>query len=279
MNDTSGKTFKELASPHFGAVFTLIEEICRERNIPVYLIGAHARIIQLLKHDIQPMRGTGDIDFAIMIPDIESYDSFLSALEKVGFRKVKEPYKVIYDKTNTVVDILPFGQIEEEGTVKFTDRNTELSVVGMLEILDGAIQIKHEGLVVKLPPLVGIMALKLVSWKENPDRKKDLDDIYEIINNYFATAQDSFYENHTDLIDELDIDNFMLEAGSFMVGKEMGQIIKKEGVLQTLIIDIIQKEIDEEPGSISLYFLQKDYFKDYAQIKRIFTLIHKGLNE
>jgi len=59
----------------------------------------------------------------------------------------------INDKTNTVVDILPFGQIEEEGTIKFTDRKTELSVIGMGEVLDGAIKIKHEGFELKLPPL------------------------------------------------------------------------------------------------------------------------------
>lgn len=279
MNATSEKTYKELASPYFGEVFAKIEEICRERNIPVYLIGAHARIIQHLKQGIQPMRGTGDIDFAIMIPDIESYDSFLSALVNVGFRKVTEPYRLIYDKTNTVVDILPFGQVEEEGTIKFTDRKTELSVIGMEEVLEGAINIKHEGFDVKVPPLVGIMALKLISWKEKPDRTKELDDIYEIINNYFETAQDSFYENHTDLIDELNTDNFIIEAGAFMIGKEMGEIIEKEGVPRTIILDMIQKEIDEEPGSISLYFLQKDYFQNYEQIKRIFTLIRKGLNE
>lgn len=279
MSNTLGKTYKELASPHFGEVFALIEEICREKHFPVYLIGAHARIILLLEQGIKPMRGTRDIDFAIMIPDIATYDSFLSALKKVGFRKVKEPYRVIYEKTNTVVDILPFGQIEEEGTVKFTDRKTELSVIGMEEVLNGAIKIKHEGFDVNLPPLVGIMILKLISWNEKPDRTKDLDDIYEIINNYWEIAQGSFYENHIDLIDELNEDDFIIEAGSLMIGIEMGEIIRKESLLRTMILDIIQKEIDEEPGSISLYFLQKDYFENYEQIKRIFMLIHKGLDE
>ncbi len=279
MSNTSGRTYKELASPHFGEVFAAIEKICRERIIPVYLIGAHARIIQHLEQGIQPMRGTGDIDFAIMIPDIESYDSFLSALVNVGFRKVKEPYRLIYDKTNSVVDILPFGQIEAEGTVKFTDRKTELSVMGMEEVLDEAIKVRHEGFEVSLPPLVGIMILKLISWNEKPDRKKDLDDVYEIIANYWEIAQDSFYQNYTKLIDELNTDNFMIEAGSYMIGKEMGDIIRKESSLRTLITSIIQKEIDEEPGSISLYFLQKSYFADYEQIKRIFTLIVKGLSE
>lgn len=278
MIDTSGKTYKELASSHFGEVFSLIEEICRKQKIPVYLIGAHAKIILLLEKGIKPNRGTKDIDFAVMMPDHASYESFLAALEKAGFRKTNEPYRVIYDKTDTVVDILPFGQIEEEGTVKFTDRKTELSVVGMEEVLDEAINIEHEGFDVKVAPLAGIMILKLISWKEKQNRTKDLDDVYEIIRDFFEFSKDSFYENHTDLIDELSSDSFIIEAGSFMIGKEMGEIIKKNSFLRTSILDIINKEINEEPGSISSYFYQKDYFKDYALIKRIFLLILKGLN-
>jgi predicted nucleotidyltransferase len=63
MSDTS-KTYKELASPHFGEVFSLIENVCKDQNIPVYLIGAHAKIILMLKKGILPARGTKDIDFA-----------------------------------------------------------------------------------------------------------------------------------------------------------------------------------------------------------------------
>lgn len=278
MINTSGITYKELASPHFGEVFSLIEGICKKQKIPVYIIGAHAKIILLLEKGIKPGRGTKDIDFAIMIPDIVSYNSFLAVLEKVGFRKTSEAYRVIYDKTDTVIDILPFGQIEEEGTVKFTDRKTELSVVGMEEVLEGAVEIKHEGFNVKVAPLAGIMILKLISWKEKPYRTKDLDDIHEIILNFFEFSKDNFYKNHLYLIDELISDNFIIEAGSFMIGKEMGGIIKTNSFLRTSILDIINKEINEKPGSISIYFYQNEYFKDYALISRIFSLIHKGLN-
>jgi predicted nucleotidyltransferase len=279
MNNTSAKTYKELASPHFGEVFASIEKTCRQMHISVYLIGAHARIILLLEQGIQPMRGTGDIDFAVMMPDMATYDSFLSALEKTGFSRAKEPYRVIYDKTNTIVDILPFGQIEEEGTIKFTDRKTELSVVGMEEVLDGAVLVKHESFNVSIPPLVGILILKLISWNEQPNRKKDLDDIYEIIHNYWETIADDFYRNHTDLIDELNEEYFMLEAAARMIGIEMKKIVMKKSRLSTLIQNILQKEIDEEPGSIGLYFLQKGYFENYEHTRRIFTLILKGITE
>jgi len=63
-----------------------------------------------------------------------------------------------------------------------------------------------------------------------------------------------------------------------MLGKEKGGIIKTNSFLRTSILNIINKEINEKPGSISLYFYQNEYFKDYALINRIFSLIHKGIN-
>ncbi len=272
------KTYKELASLHFKDVFTIIEEVCRNHGIPVYLIGAHARILLMLKEGLEPARGTKDIDFAIMIPDIDSYDSFMSDLIDMGFRKVNEPYRVILDKTNTVVDILPFGQIEEEGTVKFTDRKTELSVIGMEEVLDKAIKLEHEGFEIKVPPLVGIIVLKLISWDEKLYRTKDLDDIYEIIRDYFNVANDEFYEKYTSILDELNEEDFMIESGAFMIGIGIKNIIEESSYLKQKIIEIIDKELGEEPGSIGEYFLQQNHFDNYRTVKRIFSLISKGIS-
>jgi len=276
MSDTS-KTYKELASPHFADVFSLIEKVCKELAVPVYLIGAHAKVVLLLEKGIIPARGTKDIDFAVMMPDLDSYDNFLSSLLKVGFRKMSEPYRVKYDKTDTIVDILPFGQIEEEGTIKFTDRKTELSVLGMGEVLDKAIQIDHEGYVVSLPPLVGLMILKLISWSQKPERKKDLDDSYEIIKDYYEISKEFFYRGHAEMVDEISEDNFMLMAGSYMIGVEMGKIMKVNSLLQDTVLNIIQSELEEKPGSISIYFLQKGFFKDHQIVREVFTLINKGL--
>ncbi len=61
-----------------------------------------------------------------MILDV--YEHLKERIIDRGFRKVNEPYRLIFDKTDTVIDLLPFGEIEEEGTVIFTDRKTELSV-------------------------------------------------------------------------------------------------------------------------------------------------------
>jgi len=127
-------SFKEI-TPWFKEVFSLVDDACKALNVPLYLIGAQARHFHLAQQGIKPGRGTMDIDFAIMLPDMLIYEKLKNDLLTVGFRKVTEPYRMIHDKTNTVIDLLPFGEIEEKGTVKFTDRKTEVSVVGINEIV------------------------------------------------------------------------------------------------------------------------------------------------
>jgi len=76
MNNTLKKTFKELSLPFFKEVYKLIDKVCTEYGVQFYLIGAQARDIHLLESNIRPTRGTKDIDFAIMLPDIETYCRF-----------------------------------------------------------------------------------------------------------------------------------------------------------------------------------------------------------
>lgn len=66
-------SFKDL-SPWFKEVFVLIDAACAEMEVPLYLIGAQARHFHLVEKGIRPGRGTMDIDFAIMLPDIATYD-------------------------------------------------------------------------------------------------------------------------------------------------------------------------------------------------------------
>jgi predicted nucleotidyltransferase len=149
MKDTSKKTYRELSWPYYREVFLVLDFLFNEFGIEYYLIGAQARNYHLLESGSEPSRGTMDIDFAVMLPEMESYDKMKNLLISKGFRDVKEPYRLIHDPSNTVIDLLPFGEIEEEGTVKFTDRITELSVIGMKEVNEFTIAVDLEEITIK----------------------------------------------------------------------------------------------------------------------------------
>jgi len=272
-------SFKEI-TPWFKEVFSLVDATCKEMNIPLYLIGAQARNFHLAEQGIKPGRGTMDIDFAIMLPDMDIYDKMLDPLIKKGFRKLTEPYRIIHDKTNTVVDLLPFGEIEEKGSVTFTDRKTEISVLGLKEVLQNpALKNLDNETNVQLTPLEGIIILKLISFDEKPERTKDLDDIHDILINYFELNSDRFFEILPDVMDEFSEAHFQLEAGTWLAGCDIGIVLNNHASLKEYILSILNKEINQEAGKISRYYYNKAYFEDIETIKGIFNLIIKGINQ
>ena len=279
MTNISKKTYRELSLPYFKEVFVIFDKMCHSLGIAYYLIGAQARDFHLLENGIAPGRGTQDIDFAVMMPEIKHYNELKDLLVKNDFRKVNEPYRLIYDKTNTVLDLLPFGEIEEDGTVKFTERETELSVIGMKEVSAFAVGVTFEELTIKVSPLEGIMILKLISFCEKPERKKDLDDISQILRNYFDMNQERFYATHLDVVDELPNESYMLLAGARLMGRDMKRIIALSEKLSGKIESIIQNELTEKTGSMTAYFLSQNIFKDYDLIKGIFFQLLKGIKE
>ncbi|MCF8303137.1 MAG: hypothetical protein K9I94_07665 [Bacteroidales bacterium] len=271
-------SFKEL-TPWFKEVFNLVDESCRELNAPLYLIGAQARHFHLAEKGIKPFRGTMDIDFALMIPDMNRYDMLFDLLLNKGFRKAVEPYRIIHLETKTVVDLLPFGQLEEAGTVKFTDRKTELSVVGLKEVLNRPAEMKlDKETTVQVTPLEGLIILKLVSFDEKSERAKDLDDIYDILINYFELKSDCFYEILPDIMDEFSEENYPLEAGAWQAGYDIGNLLREYEELKSYILQILKKETEENTGEISLYYYNKAYFEDIETIQNLFNIMIKGIN-
>ena len=220
-----------------------------------------------------------DIDFAIMLPDMGIYDVLIEKLISAGFRKVIEPYRIIHNETNTVVDLLPFGETEEKGTVKFTDRKTEISVVGLKEVLKEPSRLRlDEETTVQVTPLEGLIILKLISFDEKPERMKDLDDIHDVLIHYFELNSDRFYEILPDNLDNFSEEHFTLEAGAWLAGYDIGKLLAEHRVLQQYIVSILENEMNQEAGKISRYFYNKSYFEDIDTIKRIFNLIESGIN-
>ena len=197
------QTYKELAIPHFKEVFDIIDEIMIHHEIPYYLIGVSAIALELLKNGIKPSRGTKDIDFAIMISSINEYENLSASLVKEGFNNVKAPWTFYSDKFNVAIDLLPFGDIEEQDTVQFNERYSDLHVLGFKEVLENPEKIQIEEKIVNIPPLPGMVVLKLIAWSDRPEeRENDLTDILRIIEHYFEHNFDEIVEFHHDTFPE-----------------------------------------------------------------------------
>jgi len=245
MTDIS-KSYKELGIPHFKEVFDLLDETFKARGIPYYLLGATAVALELLKDGIKPARGTKDIDFAIMISSKSEYEDFTKDLEKKGFIKVTAPWTFRHPEFDIVIDVLPFGEIEENYTANFDQRQTDLHVLGLKEVMSEPTQVHVEEIMINIPTLHGIIILKLIAWSDRPEeRENDLGDILLIISKYNMLMWDHILDNHYDLLENLKDDGEKSQRliASRVLGREAATIIKKSDKVQERVYMVLEDNL------------------------------------
>ena len=241
----SDQTYKELSIPYFKETFDCIDKIMSAHQIPYYLIGANAIALELLNKGIKPSRGTRDIDFAIMISSFDEYKQITRDLIANGFIKTKEPYRFNFKGSNLVIDVLPFGQIEEQYTEDFNKRNVDLHLLGFKEVLEDSISIQIEEKIANIPPLPGMIILKLIAWNDRPEqRENDLADILTIIQHFFELEYDEIVEFHYDTFpkdDTVEIDQLLVAAE--VLGRKAKLFLNKSEELSNRIYQILETNL------------------------------------
>ncbi len=246
--NSSNQTYKELSIPYFKDVFEIIDKIMVKHKIPYYLIGATAIALELLKDGVKPSRGTKDIDFAIMISSLNEFDKLSNSLVKKDFNKVKAPWTFYSDKYNIAVDILPFGEIEQHDTIQFNKRYSDLHVLGFKEVLENPEKVQIEEKIVDIPPLPGMVILKLVAWSDRPEeRENDLKDIILIIEHYFNFNYDEIVEYHNDTFPDEGFDQLIIAAE--VLGRKSKVYLSKSKSLASRIFSILEKNLTNESES------------------------------
>jgi predicted nucleotidyltransferase len=243
-----------------------------------YLIGANARDIQLYKSGKKPSRGTRDIDFAVMLPDHASFDEFKEVLFTRGFEAAhgNQPFRIYHKESNTVVDLVPYGQIALDSTISFADRKVELSVLGMEEVGAQVEAFQHpDGYSIPVSPAQGIVILKFIAWSERPDRTKDLTDIADLLDSAWSLNEYEAYIDHLDLFE----DNFdEIYAGPRIIGRKMQVILAANSQLEERMLKMITSDLSQEVGPISRAIVNTSK-KTVEQAKQILKNLLKGITE
>ncbi len=277
------KTYKELGIPYFKEAFEIIDAVLVAHKIPYYLIGVTAVALQLLKAGIKPTRGTKDIDFALMISNVGQFEAVVHDLKQQGFKKVKAPWTVFHPAFNVAIDLLPFGMIEEADTLNFSARKTDLHVLGLKEVLSDPDAIEIERKIVNVPPLAGMVLLKLVAWSDRPEeRQNDLEDILAIITAYYTIAFNEVLDKHIDLFQgEEEVDERTIAAR--VLGRNSGHHLLESELLKHRVMHVLESEMDRETKSPRI---AKEWARilempvEYAQqlLKALMGGLHEGMN-
>jgi predicted nucleotidyltransferase len=270
--------FKDYSFASHAEVYTILEKVFAEYGITYYLVGANARDVQLYKAGIKPSRGTADIDFAIMVPDFDVYDEIFDKLCSLGFKKANERYRLYFEKSNTAIDLMPYGKIEQNYTVTFLERDTTLSVLGFTEVGHSAEIFQGEGYSIPVTPVEGILILKLVSWSDKPEwRSKDIEDISFLLRHAWEIYEEEAYRNHLDLFD----DSFeqMLVAAR-IIGRKMGPILAQNETLQERIVSLLENIVKEKDKAQQPELSVAAHLdKSVEEVQEIIRSILSGIND
>jgi predicted nucleotidyltransferase len=189
---------------------------------------------------------------------MEDFEEFIETLKGHGFKTTNQKYRVVYEKSDTMVGILPYGEIAEAYTLNFDERNIELSVLGFIEVGSNAEQFKiDDSFSIPTTPAHGIIILKLIAWNENNERTKDLQDIRSILEAAWELYQGELYTENSPYFDLLGEENFDFHnIASRIMGRKISPLLEQCEPLKTTVISILEKEL--ENPSIMTVEMSKD---------------------
>jgi len=234
--NTLVKNFEKLREEGWKPVFNALERVLTGMGIDFYLIGAVARDIWIDHLSYRDKRTTKDVDICVYVKDLDQYKAVQQALiTGEGFcRDAREPYR-LYGPDGRMIDLIPFGDIERDGTVWLDDPPMTLSVYGTKIVSGGAVTALGAFKVITLP---GLCVLKLLAWTGRPEwRGKDLEDVYFIFRHYFEIGGDALYEQP---YDDLLTENFEPNiAAARMLGRQMAQALKDSRDIYDKVRDVL----------------------------------------
>ncbi len=239
--------FKQLRQrPDFLEMLAALEQGFEKFRVDFYLVGAVARDVWMTAiNEIPPNRITRDIDFAIFIEDKGIYENLKSYLIEIEhFQPSKENNFVLLWQGRMQVDLLPFGNIEDENTKVSIESTglTSLNMPGFMEIYESGLpELDLEGEHrFKFCTLPGIVILKLIAWEDRPEiRRDDLKDILTILTHFFEMYTDQIYEYHSDLFGDDDFGLNLIAAR--VMGREMKKIAIKNEKLYGRLSNLLEK--------------------------------------
>ena len=265
--------------PEFLELAELITHVTGILSIPFFLIGAKCRdLILVTLHDIDTIRATGDIDFAVCVSNWSQFEELKQALLSTeAFKKTRLVQRLNF-KSSLLVDLVPFGPVSGRNK-KYSwpsEPGITMSTIGFEEAYENSIPViirSDPPLTIQLASLAALVVTKLISWKDKyPDRARDAQDILLILKEYTAAGNVTrMFEEAPDLVEN---ENFDFEgAGARLLGRDIAEFISTETKTEVL------KILKEETGDKRHYPLitQMNPGIDFEQKLRLLEELKAGL--
>jgi len=217
--------------PQTVTVFEIVGCVIAELGMPYVVVGATARdLILHYGHGAAIRRATQDVDFAIEVPDWPAFEVLGRKLCEQGFRTTGARHRLI-SPSDVVVDIVPFGQLEEEGaSIKWPPKGeVVMNVLGFQEACDNAEWVRIQEspeLDVPVATPAGMSLLKIIAWTDRAGdlRRKDATDLAYLLSTYekIPRVTDILYGEGTQVMERYDWD--ITQSSAHLLGQHAHSI-------------------------------------------------------
>ena len=273
-------------SHKLGKTLYRVTALAEGRGLPVLLVGASARDILFWHvHGLEPGRATMDLDISIQSPDWKAYSSFGETLLQNGFARLYEdhPEKLVDRETDQELDLLPFGEIAEDGrTIIWPHDNSAWSVIGLQDAFEHPLRIEvtdDDGeRVVRFASAAALVMLKMVAVHDRPEarHKRDSTDIGFVIANYLEIGnRERLRTTPNDGIlsavgGDLDL------ASALLLGRDISAIASAE--TRAYLLELLEREVSSQSRCHLARGLQRSYCKgDFVRARRILRQLAAGM--
>ena len=277
-------SFEQLRQdPAIAGMFDALERGFEKFDVDFYLVGALARDMWLGMNDTRPKRTTTDVDLAVFIPDTRTYNELKDYLvNEEGFNAYHGNSFVLIWQDGTEVDLMPFGDIEDNGVVHVEGTGyTTTHVDGFREVYEAGLpEMELEsGNRFKFCTMAGVVLLKIIAWDDRPEiRRDDILDISDMLKHYFKIHEEEIFANHSELF--LDENAELMGIAATVLGREMGKILKRNQVIANRVKGIIEENTKQQTnsrmGAIMTEYFDNTVEENIALLTRILAGIDEG---
>jgi len=210
-----------------------VQVVAREHDL--LLVGAQARDLLLMHaYRIDTRRATEDVDLAFLVGDWRQFFDLRTRLVESG--RFSEHTSTLHKLTHhgvgtSRVDLIPFAGVEDaDRHIAWPpDGAVVMNVIGFREAREAALSVAMpDGVSVNVPPLHGLLLLKLSAWADRrlmPPLGKDAHDIRLLFKHYLeAGNQERLYVEAAHLLDRSDFDFEV--AGAWLLGHDARALLE-----------------------------------------------------
>jgi predicted nucleotidyltransferase len=222
-------------------------------GIKPIIAGAFARDLHLqYGHGIALQRKTEDIDFALAVPDWETFAALREQLTKSGaFTGSTMAAHRLRHHSSWPVDLVPFGGVESpDRKIAWPPRQEfSMDVFGFQEALACSVAVLLPGKIkTRVVSLAALALLKIVCWQDRhyASPRKDAYDLQMILSHYLAAGNEPrLWDEFVEWAQDDDFDYEL--AGPRMLGQDIRQMLDQPGLEQ--VIRVLLEQTDAgKPG-------------------------------